>query len=80
MIGIIVICILPILKMLAIIILYRMTCVLMEPLGESRIIKCISDVAGSITFLMGILASVAFMFLITVTALITASNLSAMVR
>lgn len=80
MIGIIVMCLIPLIKMLAIIAIYRMTCVLMEPVAEGRIIKCISDIAGSITFLMGIVASVAFMFLITVTALIMAGNMSAMVR
>ncbi|MFZ5985782.1 MAG: stage III sporulation protein AE [Bacillota bacterium] len=80
MIGIIGICLMPVIKMLAIIVLYRMTCVLLEPVAEGRIIKCISEVANSMTFVMGIVASVAFMFLITVTALITASNLSAMMR
>lgn len=80
MVGIIVICLLPILKMLAIIALYRMTCVLLEPVAEGRIIKCISEVANSMTYILAIVASVAFMFLITITALIMASNMSAMVR
>ncbi|RXE59680.1 stage III sporulation protein AE [Acetivibrio mesophilus] len=80
MIGIIVICLLPLVKMLAIILLYRMTCVLLEPLAEGRIIKCISDVTNSMTYILGIAASVAFMFLITVTALILASNISTMIR
>lgn len=80
MIGIIVICLLPLLEMLAVILLYRMTCVLLEPLAEGRIIKSISDVANSMTYILGITASVAFMFLITVTALILASNISTMIR
>ncbi len=80
MIGIIAICLIPILKMLAIIVMYRIACVLLEPVAETRILKCIGEVAGSMTYVLGIVASVAFMFLITVTALITASNLSAMMR
>lgn len=80
MIGIIAICLIPILKMLAIIVMYRMACVLLEPIAETRILKCIGEVASSMTYVLGIVASVAFMFLITVTALITASNLSAMMR
>ncbi|TYQ13366.1 UNVERIFIED_CONTAM: stage III sporulation protein AE [Acetivibrio alkalicellulosi] len=80
MIGIIVICLLPILKMLAIVILYKITAILLEPIAEARIIKCINNVADSMAVLLGIIASVAFMFLITITALITAGNLSAMVR
>lgn len=80
MIGIIAISLIPILKMLAIIGLYKLACVLLEPIAESRIIKCIGEVASSMTYIFAIVVSVAFMFLITVTALITASNLSAMMR
>lgn len=80
MIGIVVICLLPLLKILAVVLLYRMACVLLEPLAEGRIIKCISDVAGSMAHILGIAASVAFMFLMTVTALILASNISTMIR
>lgn len=80
MIGIISISLIPMLKMLAIIGLYRLACVFLEPVAESRIIKCIGEVVGSMTYIFGIVASVAFMFLITVTTLITASNLSAMMR
>lgn len=80
MIGIISISLIPILKMLAIIVMYRLVCVLLEPIAEGRILKCIGEVAGSMTYILGIVASVTFMFLITVTALITASNLSAMMR
>ncbi|HOM03083.1 MAG TPA: stage III sporulation protein AE [Acetivibrio sp.] len=80
MIGIIVICVLPLLEMLAVILLYRISCVLLEPLAEGRIIKCISAVASSMSYILGIAASVAFMFLITVTALILASNISTMIR
>jgi stage III sporulation protein AE len=80
MIGIIVICIVPLLKILALIALYKLTCALIEPIAEKRITDCINQVAGSLTFIFGIAASVAFMFLITITVIISASNLSAMIR
>lgn len=80
MIGIVAMCLIPLIKMLAIIALYKITCVLLEPIAESRIIKCVSDVASSMTFILGIVAAVAVMFLLTVTALIMSSNLSAMMR
>lgn len=79
-IGIIVICILPILKILAVIILYKMTVILLEPVAEERIIKSINGIADSMSVILGIMASVAFMFLITVTAVIAAANVSAMIR
>lgn len=80
MIGIIIICIVPILKILTLIILYRLTCVLIEPISEKRIINCINEMANSLTYVLGIVAAVAFMFLISITAMISASNISAMIR
>lgn len=80
MVGIIVICLVPLIKILALIALYKSACALLEPISEKRITNCISDVAGSMTYIFGITATVAFMFLISVTALISAGNLSAMIR
>lgn len=80
MLAIVTICLVPIIKIFALIALYRITCVLIEPIAEKRIVNCISDIAGSLTFVLGIVASVAFMFLISVTAIITAGTLSAAVR
>jgi len=57
-----------------------MVCVLIEPISEKRITKCINDMAGSLTFVFGIEASVAFMFLISIAVMLSASNISAMVR
>jgi stage III sporulation protein AE len=53
----------------------QVTCVLIEPIAEKRITGCINDIANSLTFVLGIVASVAFMFLITITAIITAEVL-----
>lgn len=80
MIGIIVICIVPLLKMLALIALFKLACALVEPIAEKRITDCITQVAGSLTFIFGIAASIAFMFLITITIIVSASNLSVMIR
>ncbi|MCX7923267.1 MAG: stage III sporulation protein AE [Clostridia bacterium] len=80
MVGIISICLAPILKLLALVTLYRLTCVIIEPISEKRITSCINDMANSLTFVLGIVASIVFMFLISVTVIISASNISAMVR
>jgi stage III sporulation protein AE len=80
MIGIIAICLVPILKISAIILMYKLVCAVVEPLSEKRITNCINEVANSIALVLGIVCCVAFMFLICVTAVIGAGNLSAMVR
>lgn len=80
MIGVIAICLVPMLKILALIALFKIACVLVEPISEKRITNCINEVANSLTFVLGIVASVTFMFLISITAIISASNLSTMIR
>lgn len=80
MLGIIAICIVPILKILALVALYRITCVIVEPICEKRITNCINEMANSLTYVLGIIASVVFMFLISITVIISASNVSAMIR
>lgn len=80
MIGVIAICLVPILKLFALIGLYKIAEVLVEPISEKGLTDCIKEIAGSLAFILGIIASVAFMFLISITAIIGASNLSAMIR
>lgn len=80
MIGVIAICIVPLLKILALVFLFRITCVLVEPISEKRIVNCINQMAGSLTFILGIVASIAFMFLVSITVMIGAGNISTMIR
>jgi stage III sporulation protein AE len=80
MIGIIAICVIPILKIAALVILYRVTCILVEPIAEKRIVSCINEMAGSMTYILGLTAAVSFMFMLTVTLVIKASNVTVMIR
>jgi len=78
--GILLICIVPLLKIIALVGLFKAAGALLEPISESRIINCINDVAGSMLHIFSLSAAVAFMFIICVTALISAGNLSTMLR
>lgn len=80
MIGIVVICVVPLLKIIALVVIYKITCALVEPISEIRITNCINEIANSVAFIFGIVVTVTFMFLISVTAIIGASNLSTMIR
>lgn len=80
MIGILVICIIPLIKIMAIVALYKAASALFEPISEKRITDCINDISGSMLHIFALTAAVAFMFMISVTALISAGNLSAMLR
>lgn len=80
MIGIILICIVPLLKIIALVGLFKAASALLEPIAETRITNCINDVAGSMLYIFALTAAVAFMFIISVTAVIGAGNMSAMLR
>ena len=80
MIGVILMCMAPLMKMFALLLVYKLTCIIIEPISEKRITGCMNELSNSLTHLLGISASVMFMFLITITAIIGASNISAMIR
>lgn len=80
LVGILVICIVPLIKIIAMVALYKAASALLEPISENRITNCIDDVAGSMLQIFAIAVAVAFMFMISITALISAGNVSAMLR
>lgn len=80
MIGIIIICLAPLLKILALVVLYKLASAFVEPISDKKITNCLNDMAGSLTYILGVTAAVAVMFLIAITVVISTSNLSAMIR
>jgi stage III sporulation protein AE len=80
MLGIIVICLAPLVKILALVILYRLASAFVEPIADKKITNCLNDMAGSLTYMLGITAAVAFMFLLAITVVISTTNISAMMR
>jgi len=80
MIGILGICIMPMLKITAIICVYKITCILVEPITDKRITESINECANAASFILGIAACVTFMFILAVTVMIGAANASLMIR
>ena len=80
LIVIILICMIPIIKIAALIAIYRLTAAIVEPVSDERIVKCISDLGNSITYLFSMVVSVAVLFLLSITIVIGAGNISAMFR
>lgn len=80
MLGVIAICIIPILKIIALITVYRIGEILIEPISDRRIVQCVTQMGSSLTSMCGVVAAVAFMFMVSLTAIITAGNISMMIR
>jgi stage III sporulation protein AE len=67
-----IVCSLPILKLIALIFVYRFTSAIIQPISDSRIIKCIDGIAGSCQLLLGSLVCTMIMFVLV--AIIGISN------
>lgn len=80
MIGILIICLAPMLKILAMVVLYKLTCAFVEPISDKKITNCLNDMAGSLTYILGVTAAIAVMFLIAITIVISTTNMSAAIR
>lgn len=80
LIAIIIIAIMPSIKLLALMLIYKLSAALAEPISDKRIINCISDMATSITFVFAVLISVTVMMFFAITAIIGAASVSVMMR
>jgi len=64
----------PLLKVGAMLILFRLTAAVCEPVSEEKIINCLSELANATAILFSILAAVTAMFIIVLTIVIHAGN------
>lgn len=67
-----ILCLGPVLKMVVITILYKLTGALVQPVSDQRVCGCISDVGDSVWLLLQILVTAAMMFMVTI-AVVTAA-------
>ncbi|TDF99815.1 stage III sporulation protein AE [Paenibacillus piri] len=77
---IIVLCAFPALKIMALALIYNLSAAIMQPLGDNPMIACLETIGKSLIYVFAALAVVGLMFFLAITILITAGNLSVMMR
>ncbi|MCG8502768.1 MAG: stage III sporulation protein AE [Firmicutes bacterium] len=80
LITVILICFVPVIKIIALIAVYRFTAAVIEPVSDKRIVQCISELGNSLTMIFAMVLTVAVMFLLFITIVIGVGNVSAMFR
>lgn len=70
----------PALKIISLSIIYNLSAALMQPLGNSPIISSLSTIGKTLSIVFASLATVAFMFFLSITMILVAGNISLMVR
>lgn len=74
LIVLIAIIILPLIKMISMAFIYKLTAALMEPISDSRLIKCIGAAGDSLVLITACLISVSVMFFIMIAIIATAGK------
>jgi len=80
MLFVMLIMIFPIIKMGAIVLIYRLTAAVIQPVSDKRIVNSLSDMANVLSTLVGMMAAVAVAIILIIAMLINASNMGAMIR
>lgn len=73
-------CVFPALKIISLAIIYNLSAALLQPLGNSQIISSISTIGKTLLIVFSALATVGFMFFLSITMILMAGNISLMVR
>ncbi len=64
----------PVLKVASCLLLFRLCAAVLQPVSDKRIVKCISELADSISGIFGMMMVVAVMFIIMLTIIINVGN------
>lgn len=80
MLIVLLIAIFPVLKILSLIIIYKLAGAIIQPLGEETMVRCLNDMANSLMLIFISVASVAMMFFVAITVILTVGNITVMMR
>jgi stage III sporulation protein AE len=78
--AIVIICLGPLIKILAMILTFRISAALVEPLGEKALADSLQDMATSLFYILVAVASITIMFFMTVAIVVGTGNVSIMLR
>ncbi|PTX53919.1 stage III sporulation protein AE [Melghirimyces profundicolus] len=70
----------PALKILSLALVYSFAAAVMQPLGDSPIIECLSIISKTLIYIFASLATVGMMFFLAITIIVASGNISVMIR
>ncbi|MGE5678355.1 MAG: stage III sporulation protein AE [Pseudomonadota bacterium] len=74
------ICAFPLVKMLSIILVYKVTAALIQPILDNQIVQCLNDMSNAMLVLLACVIAVAVMFFMALTVIMGVGNMTVMVR
>ncbi|MEX2461997.1 MAG: stage III sporulation protein AE [Paenibacillaceae bacterium] len=73
-------CAFPAVKILVLALIFKVSAAILQPMGDSPIIQCLQTIGKNMIYVFAALAAVGFMFFLAITIIITAGNISVMMR
>ncbi|MED0681286.1 MULTISPECIES: stage III sporulation protein AE [Aneurinibacillus] len=70
----------PSLKILMLALIYHLSSAVMQPLGNSPVLSCLGIIGKNLLYIFGALATVSLMFFLAIMIIISAANVSVMMR
>ncbi len=78
--GVLLFCALPAIKLIGMLVIYRVAAAVAQPLGGGRIAAALNDIAGVFTYFFGALALVGVLLFMTITVVVSTGNSALMLR
>ncbi len=73
-------CAFPAIKILTLALIYNIAGAVMQPIGSNPIVSCLQTIGKSLIYVFAALAAVGLMFFLAITIIITAANVTVMMR
>ncbi|WP_232729934.1 stage III sporulation protein AE [Paenibacillus phocaensis] len=73
-------CAFPAIKIITLALIFNLAAAVMQPLGDSPIITCLETIGKSMLYVFAALAAVGMMFFLAITIMLTAGNITVMMR
>ncbi len=70
----------PVVKILSIVIVYKIAAAIIQPVGENLIVKCLNDMSNSMMLIFISVAAVSVMFFVAITVILSAGSITVMMR
>jgi stage III sporulation protein AE len=75
-----IICSYPLIKMFSIVLIYKITSALIQPILDNQIVQCLNDMSNAMLVLLTCVIAVAVMFFMSLTVIMGVGNMTVMVR
>ncbi|MEK3730878.1 MULTISPECIES: stage III sporulation protein AE [Paenibacillus] len=73
-------CAFPAIKILILALIYNVSAAIMQPLGDTPIVTCLQTIGKTMLYVFAALAAVSMMFFLAITIMLTAGNITVMMR